>query len=1572
MDMSTGGETGKACKTTGFAVRYVIAADPGENPTASLTFEEGMEKCTASAKGYYVRSVDSLMEVNCIYESKTDINTSEYGTTDPDLGMEYTVDPAIYAWTLPTTGAPHAVPPTGMNVDSVHFEPSCAESGCWVIKGVVTTGEAFNSFGAFNTFFLPQTNIKFSDVYDATQCDVSFDRAGTGMCWIIGDAKADYSTAQTQCASLGGRPVTLHSTMENRQLLDMLTRSAGLNSGKVWIGYNDIVTEGDFVWEGDANSSYTNWDSGEPNDSRNSEDCTETSITGNGKWNDQGCSDNNYYVCEIESPTAWPDPSSSLSYDFDYGHVEWTFAPAKHPCTSATYDAGTDNTDKISTCCITNPGIGEDGGFVSNYRPTQSFVDWAGSLMCDLEFDRNGSAVCWKLYEEKVDFATVEARCSAAGGRPITLKSQAENDLLQENLCNYYTTSFSSNCNVDVWLGMTDEAQEDEWVWRADGAALDWTNWKDGQPNNSGGNEQCATLDKNGEWWDRGCTQKYRLACEFDPPVFDRSCVKHVVQRPGYTAPTGEEDVPCWNVKTESKKFWEAEADCVTLGGHLATIEDNEENWFMWRFLDFKGVGGNIWIGYTDNSTEDTWRWLSDSESGYTNWNNGEPNNNRGAEHVVEFATSNAGWNDQSETDRNRYVCQLPRTAGVTCDSDDLKNLDPPFDITFPSNRASFLHAGKFKGMTASPGIVSLVNTDPFFGQFDFEIKLDEVELRSKAGKLKGTVNVEHTVDTYLGLANFRPTGGAVLDTFATQTALHMEKTSFFTVSTHGTNEYTFLEYVNMRLVSILWEDTDFSGDSESASRTVRTDSSANVNYVQVTFTLGEKYSVNNFPNDDKYTSGLIPLDSVRVGRGTFLETTTMEQTCSTFARGTDSTDVALSYAGIAVTKKDFTDAVAQDCAPQATMCASPAEVPDQFVSFNIPLGSEVFDGQAANDLSNNIFVDFVINAIDDDAREEDVTSPNGGQAPWQVKTTLSASIPIVAGGINIFCDGITAKTDLKDVADADIIVGSAASEDELTRLRIVENIASTSLDAVSSTQIDTASIESALMTLVLKGNSSYFYSGASNTMGYSLELDDLITIHLMEDGEATTTNSKEATLKTLLAQLPDDNSDANGLNTDGYFLNGAFKFDIARDDGIAKLEPSSALMAICPFNPPRPAAGSSELESCITRRDVQTRRYPKRNGAAQPTAMEILAQKGTLSSDDLQDEIETLDEQKGNTCGCSVGTSCCEAAFLQGILGENDYARDLAVDFVKAIHERYTLNGRYTRAYWINPGYEWTPTQTAGKSIFQVSQKVYLFALITLDENWSRRRMLLSTDPTKDSGSGLGAANMQYSTSPKSMMAGVFQVPEDKVALFDVEMQLTSAEACMSRVEQQTAFQATFQDYLITTASAWHTVQVVGITVDMGDEKCGSRRNIRKLLSGFSSATASVRMLIVFEDGDKPIINTKALSELPGISAVKAEASTASAVTMDDTFVCVGDKCDGARGVDAKDKAKAASDDSDDSSNTALIAGIAGGVGGALLVVAGAVLFMRSKSSGGNVHVAHPVQTIDVGSLKAQLHEEV
>eukprot|EP00961_Rhodomonas_salina_P031693 427301-Rhodomonas_salina.1 len=106
------------------------------------------------------------------------------------------------------------------------------------------------------------------------------------------------------------------------------------------------------------------------------------------------------------------------------------------------------------------------------------------------------------------------------------------------------------------------------------------------------------------------------------------------------------------------------------------------------------------------------------------------------------------------------------------------------------------------------------------------------------------------------------------------------------------------------------------------------------------------------------------------------------------------------------------------------------------------------------------------------------------------MKTTLLASIPVVDGGVNIFCDGITAKTDLKDVADMDLVIGTASNATELTRLTIYQDIASSNLQAPSSTFIDTDSIEAGFMTLVVKGNATYF-GRAGATASYALQLED-------------------------------------------------------------------------------------------------------------------------------------------------------------------------------------------------------------------------------------------------------------------------------------------------------------------------------------------------------------------------------------------------------------------------------------------------------------------------------------------------
>jgi hypothetical protein len=71
----------------------------------------------------------------------------------------------------------------------------------------------------------------------------------------------------------------------------------------VWIGLNDTVTEGDFVWVSSGNMAsgvYTKWATDEPNDAHDNEDCVEIIYT-SGNWNDEICSQVWHYICEKES-----------------------------------------------------------------------------------------------------------------------------------------------------------------------------------------------------------------------------------------------------------------------------------------------------------------------------------------------------------------------------------------------------------------------------------------------------------------------------------------------------------------------------------------------------------------------------------------------------------------------------------------------------------------------------------------------------------------------------------------------------------------------------------------------------------------------------------------------------------------------------------------------------------------------------------------------------------------------------------------------------------------------------------------------------------------------------------------------------------------------------------------------------------------------------------------------------------------------------------------------------------------------------------------------------------------------
>jgi hypothetical protein len=113
-----------------------------------------------------------------------------------------------------------------------------------------------------------------------------------------------------------------------------------------------------------------------------------------------------------------------------------------------------------------------------------------------------------------------------------------------------------------------------------------------------------------------------------------------------------------------SASWTNSEAQAVSLGGHLATVNDAAENaWIAQTFSRFGGQDRPLWIGLTDREVEGKFVWVNGEPATSLKWNteSGEPNNSAGSGYEEDFTymiESNAGnstlipgqWNDAPDS----------------------------------------------------------------------------------------------------------------------------------------------------------------------------------------------------------------------------------------------------------------------------------------------------------------------------------------------------------------------------------------------------------------------------------------------------------------------------------------------------------------------------------------------------------------------------------------------------------------------------------------------------------------------------------------------------------------------------------------------------------------------------------------------------------------------------------------------------------------------------------------------------------------------------------------------------------
>ena len=132
---------------------------------------------------------------------------------------------------------------------------------------------------------------------------------------------AVWTTARTNCSNMGGHLVTITSSGEQSFIFGLWP------SG--WIGLTDEVTEGTWRWVTGETYSYSNWNSGEPNNSGN-EDYVQ--FVSNGKWNDLKDGNNLAYVLEFEylvTTSSWTLYKTIYTNSAGYYSISEAYDPSK-------------------------------------------------------------------------------------------------------------------------------------------------------------------------------------------------------------------------------------------------------------------------------------------------------------------------------------------------------------------------------------------------------------------------------------------------------------------------------------------------------------------------------------------------------------------------------------------------------------------------------------------------------------------------------------------------------------------------------------------------------------------------------------------------------------------------------------------------------------------------------------------------------------------------------------------------------------------------------------------------------------------------------------------------------------------------------------------------------------------------------------------------------------------------------------------------------------------------------------------------------------------------------------------
>ncbi|XP_052760684.1 macrophage mannose receptor 1-like [Mya arenaria] len=130
-------------------------------------------------------------------------------------------------------------------------------------------------------------------------------------------------------------------------------------------------------------------------------------------------------------------------------------------------------------------------------------------------------------------------------------------------------------------------------------------------------------------------------------------------------------DQTCYELIKTHHPWQRSEDDCVSRGGHLAHIENAQQQDRIFQVVTAYH-GDNVWIGLNDKTTEETFEWSSGDAVTYTNWvaDRLNPDFHYNEDCVAMSFKDQGKWEDVFCTLAHSYayVCEYDAVAGVSMD----------------------------------------------------------------------------------------------------------------------------------------------------------------------------------------------------------------------------------------------------------------------------------------------------------------------------------------------------------------------------------------------------------------------------------------------------------------------------------------------------------------------------------------------------------------------------------------------------------------------------------------------------------------------------------------------------------------------------------------------------------------------------------------------------------------------------------------------------------------------------------------------------------------------------------------